>query len=320
MIFWILWSFLSFALLSRNHDPFVIFGFLLLHLGLLFDFVLFGVSSFRIFLGLDFVLFVFDFMLSFMNCWLDFMSMFNFMSGISFNFSGFFISSCSFRFILNFRNHLMLYRLGVFRCFMFNWFMLNFMLHFRLLLMLYYFMFSLFLNFMLNRFMLCFMLNYFMFHFVLSWLVFNWFVFSWFVFNWFVFNWFVFNWFMFSFGIMFLSFFMSFLLFGLRFRISLRSLFELFGNIAYSSPIFSQFFLLSTHFDKKSSGQNFFIKGSSDEIDSINFALKNNFKWARVVLLNFDEVELRECFFYIFLHSLEIAFDKVEWDMLDLIT
>jgi len=78
-------------------------------------------------------------------------------------------------------------------------------------------------------------------------------------------------------------------------------------------------FLLSTHFDEKSSGENFLIKAGPDEVDRVNFALEYDFKWSWIVLFNFDEIELRKCFLDIFLNSLEIAFDEIKWDMLYLI-
>jgi hypothetical protein len=107
---------------------------------------------------------------------------------------------------------------------------------------------------------------------------------------------------------------MFFLLLGifLGFYISFGCLFELFRNIANSSPILSDFFLLSSHFDKKSSSQNLLIKASPDEIDGINFTLKDNFIRSRVILLNFDKIEFRECFFHIFLHSVKITLDEIE--------
>jgi hypothetical protein len=71
-------------------------------------------------------------------------------------------------------------------------------------------------------------------------------------------------------------------------------------------------FLLSAHFDEKSSGKNFLIKASPDEVDSINFALEYDFEGTRIVLFNFDEIELRKSFLDIFLNSLEIAFDEIK--------
>ena len=79
------------------------------------------------------------------------------------------------------------------------------------------------------------------------------------------------------------------------------------------------FLLLSPHFDEKSSGKNFLIIAGSDEVDGIDFALEYDFEGSRIVLFNFDEIELRKCFLDIFLNSLEIAFDEIEWDMFYLI-
>jgi hypothetical protein len=97
-------------------------------------------------------------------------------------------------------------------------------------------------------------------------------------------------------------------------------LFEWFRDIAYCSPVFSMFFLLSPHFDKKSSCKNLLIKAGSDKVDGINFTFKNNLKRSRVILFNFDKIELRECFLNIFFNSLEVAFDQVKRNLLNLVT
>ena len=77
----------------------------------------------------------------------------------------------------------------------------------------------------------------------------------------------------------------SLLLFAFRFssRISwiaifvmwLVGCFELFRNEAYTSPIFNNFFLLTTHFDEKSSVKNLFIIRVFNEVDSIDFQIKD---------------------------------------------
>lgn len=240
---------------------------------------------------------------------LDLMSVFSFMSWLWFN-CRFFISSwlvCSLWLVLIFGNHLVLCWLDMLCWFMLylfvlGWFMLsglvlnfifNLMLHFGLLLM-FYFMLDFFLNLMLR-----FMLFYLMLNFMLCWLMLNcslWFA-------------------------LFFSLFSSLLLFGisLKFSIFLRSLLKLLWNISYCSPILSMLLLLPAHLDKKPPGKNFLIKAAPDEVDGINFALEDNFKRSRVVLLNFDELEVRKCFFDILLHCLEIAFDEIEWDMFNLI-
>jgi hypothetical protein len=51
--------------------------------------------------------------------------------------------------------------------------------------------------------------------------------------------------------------------------------FELFRNEAYTSPIFNNFFLLTTHFDEKSSVKNLFVIRVFNEVDSIDFQIKD---------------------------------------------
>lgn len=170
------------------------------------------------------------------------------------------------------------------------WFMLYFWNHFVFSRfgMLYWFM----LDFMLY-FMLCFVLDWFIFSFSLCfWLLY------------------------------FLSLMSCFLIFRFFFKFSifLWCLFELFRNIPYCSPVLSEFFLLSSHFDKKSSCKNFLVKASFDEVDGVDFTFENNFKRARVILFDLDEMEIRECFLDIFFNCLEIAFDQVKRNMLNLIT
>ena len=241
-------------------------------------------------------------MLNFMSR-LNLMSLFNFMRLLCFG-----LNRLCFWFVLNFGNHFMLnwlcmlYRFMLY-CFMLDSFMLNwFMLD---SFMLNWFMLN---RFVLNGFMLYFFLNFmlrFMLHFGLY------FMFCWFLFN-----------FSFCFRILlFLSFFGCLFLFGISFWLhdSLRPLLEWFRDVSNCSPVFSMFLLLSPHFDEKSSGKNFLIIAGSDEVDGIDFALEYDFEGSRIVLFNFDEIELRKCFLDIFLNSLEIAFDEIEWDMFYLI-
>ena len=79
------------------------------------------------------------------------------------------------------------------------------------------------------------------------------------------------------------------------------------------------FFLLSSHFDEKSSRKNLLVKAVSDEVDGIDFTFKDNFKRSRVILFNFDKIELRKCFLNILFNSFEIAFDQVKRNLLNLV-
>lgn len=244
---------------------------------------------------------------------------FNFMGGFYLMFYSPFLSSrliCSFWFMLYFGNH-----------FMFSWLILNFRLYFWYLLSLYFdisfwwhnfwlsfmlnfvfrLVFSFVLNFMLN-FMLNFVLN-FMFRFVFN-LMLD------FMLN-FMLRLVFYDFRLLCCGLRLLSFFRlvgSLLLFRffLILSVFLGSLFELFRHISNSSPIFSMLFLLSSHFDKESSGKNLFVKARSDEIDGINFALKDNFKGSRVVFLDLDQVKVWKSLLNILLNCIEVAFDEVQ--------
>ena len=119
----------------------------------------------------------------------------------------------------------------------------------------------------------------------------------------------------------FLWLYTPFLFFGFFFIfvILLRPLLELLGYISNGSPIFSMFFLLSSHFDKKSSGENLFIKAISDEIDGVNFTFEDDFEGARVVLLDLDQMKVRESLLNIFFNCIEVALYEVQRHMLDLV-
>jgi len=110
----------------------------------------------------------------------------------------------------------------------------------------------------------------------------------------------------------FLSLVSSFFFFWLfiMFDISLGCLFEWFGDIS----------LLSSHFDEKSSCKNLLAKAGSDEVNGINFTFKDNFKRPRVILFDFDKIELGECFLNIFFNCLEVTFDQVKRNLLNLVT
>lgn len=77
--------------------------------------------------------------------------------------------------------------------------------------------------------------------------------------------------------------------------------------------------MLSTHFDKESPVQDFLVEASPDEIDGIDPHVENDLERAWVVVLNFDEVELRECLLHIILSGVEIAFNEIQRNMLDVI-
>jgi hypothetical protein len=79
------------------------------------------------------------------------------------------------------------------------------------------------------------------------------------------------------------------------------------------------FLLLSSQLDEKSSGQNLLIKATSNEIDGVNFGLEDDLEGSRIVLLDLDEVVIRECLFNILLHGIEVAFDQIQRDVLDIV-
>jgi len=76
---------------------------------------------------------------------------------------------------------------------------------------------------------------------------------------------------------------------------------------------------LSSHLNKKFPCENLLVTSGSNEIYRINFGLEDDLERARVVFFYFDEMELGECFFNILLNGLEIAFDKIEGDMFNVI-
>jgi len=159
-------------------------------------------------------------------------------------------------------------------------------------LMLNIFMLNLWNNFMLDFYIFLMLLNLFrLFHFLYLFLLrlFN-----------FFFNWSIARSFIFHFSLLFTTLW-SFL----------DWLFELFRYISNSSPIFSNFFLLSSHFNEKSSSHNFFIETISDKVDGINFCFKYDLERSRIIFLDLDKVKLRECFFDVLFYSVEITFYEV---------
>ena len=98
-----------------------------------------------------------------------------------------------------------------------------------------------------------------------------------------------------------------------------RLLFEGFRDVADCSPVFSMLFLLSSHFDEKPPVEDFFVEAVSDEMDGIDSGFEDDFERSRVVFFDFDEFEIWEGFFNIFLNSIEITFDQVERYVLDVV-
>ena len=86
---------------------------------------------------------------------------------------------------------------------------------------------------------------------------------------------------------------------------------ELSLSITDSSPIFNNLLLLSSHFDEESSAEYFFIIMVSDEINGVNSHFEDDFKGSGIIIFDFDEVEVREGFLYIFLGGIEITLDKI---------
>lgn len=84
-------------------------------------------------------------------------------------------------------------------------------------------------------------------------------------------------------------------------------------------PFLGMLFLLSAHLDKKSASEYFFIRPIFNEIDGIDAGFKDNFEGSGIVFLDFDELEIGEGFFNILLNSIEIAFDQIKRDMLNVI-
>ena len=117
-----------------------------------------------------------------------------------------------------------------------------------------------------------------------------------------------------------LCFFMFFLMWFMIFFVRVLLLvIEFFRHIPNASPILYNFFVLPTKFYKKSSSQYFSVVTISNEVYGVDFHFKDNFKGSRIIIFNFDELELRECFLNILLSSIEITFNQVEGDMFDFI-
>ena len=115
-------------------------------------------------------------------------------------------------------------------------------------------------------------------------------------------------------GLFFIIFFIS-VVFVVRFR----SLFELFGDVSHCCPVLGVISLLSTHFNKKPSGEYFFIEAVSDEIDGVNPRLEDNFEGSWVVFFNFNQFKVRKGFFNIPFNSVEVAFDQIQGHIFNLV-
>jgi len=96
-------------------------------------------------------------------------------------------------------------------------------------------------------------------------------------------------------------------------------LLEFSWNESNSRPFLGMFFLLSTHLDKKSASQYFFIRPIFDKINRIDAGFKDDFERSWVIFLDFDELEVGEGLFNILLNSIEITFDQIKRDMLNII-
>lgn len=129
--------------------------------------------------------------------------------------------------------------------------------------------------------------------------------------------------FWFGFGFSFLFGFLSFRFFALVLAWLLTMWLiwssELSLNTSDTGPVFKDLSLLSSHFNEKSSGEDFFIVAVFDKIDGIDSHFENDFKWSRVVVFDFNKFELWKSFFDVFFSSVEIALDQVEGDMLNIL-
>ena len=77
--------------------------------------------------------------------------------------------------------------------------------------------------------------------------------------------------------------------------------------------------LLPAHLDEESASEYFFIRPIFNESDGIDAGFKDDFEGSGIVFLDFDELEIGECFFNILLNSIEVAFDQIKRDMFDIV-
>lgn len=205
----------------------------------------------------------------------------NFFVIISFLFS-WFIRVVIFFMIISFRNLFALFHL-------FN--LLDFLCcHF--LLFNSFFNLWFFFNFFLSLYLLFFLFWFFeiMMFFILSWL----------------------------FVLLFLIFILIILILMLFVMIFIR-MSELSWCISNSSPVFNQLFMLSSHFNKKSSIKYFFVIRSLYEVNCIDSHFQNNLKRSWIVIFDFNKFEVWESLFNIFLSGIEITFNEIEGDMLNIL-
>ena len=94
---------------------------------------------------------------------------------------------------------------------------------------------------------------------------------------------------------------------------------ELSWHVSDSSPVFNDLLLLSSHFDKESSVEDFLVVMVSDEVDGVNSHFKDDFEGSWVVIFDFDEIEFGEGFSDVVFGGIEITFDKVEGDVIEIL-
>jgi hypothetical protein len=99
----------------------------------------------------------------------------------------------------------------------------------------------------------------------------------------------------------------------------LSGLNKILGYVTDTGPILHSLFVLSAHLNVETSVQNFLIIALSDEVNSVDFHLEDNFKGSRVVVFDLDEFKVREGLLDVLLCGVKIALDEVESDVFDLL-
>lgn len=125
--------------------------------------------------------------------------------------------------------------------------------------------------------------------------------------------------FFFSFFMLLVSLFLMGLLIFLMLSFLVVRLVEFSRNIPNTGPIFYNFFMLATHFNKESTVKNFAIKAISNKVNSIDFHLEDNLEWSRIIVFNLNKLVFRKSFLNIFFSSFKVAFYQIEGNMLDII-
>jgi hypothetical protein len=92
---------------------------------------------------------------------------------------------------------------------------------------------------------------------------------------------------------------------------------ELSWHVSNTGPVFYDLFLLSSHFDKESSVEDFLVVMIFDEVDSVNSHLKDDFEGSWVVIFHFDQIVFGESFSDVVFGGIEITFDKVEGNVIE---